>query len=232
MSETEAGYQERPGRHPAVAAVWSSAAAAPGASLVAADGCFDLIVRASNHGGVSAFVYTPVARAHHAAVDAGDRHVGVRLRPGFGAALVERPDMVRVAERFAIDRPDDLEALVVNALEAHARQPHVVADFVEEARLSAGSLRLTGGSSAARERELQRACRRWLGLSPKAFLRIERVWAAREAIRAGGPLAMIAADLGYADQAHLTREVRQLLGVTPRELRPVGILQDSRRPRR
>jgi AraC-like DNA-binding protein len=92
-------------------------------------------------------------------------------------------------------------------------------------------MRLTG-ISAARERELQRACRRWLGLSPKAFLRIERVWAAREAIRGGGPLAMIAAELGYADQAHLAREVRELLGVTPRALRPVGILQDLTAPSR
>jgi AraC-like DNA-binding protein len=38
----------------------------------------------------------------------------------------------------------------------------------------------------------------------------------------------LAADLGYADQAHLTREVHSLLGVTPRQLRSVGILQDRR----
>ena len=93
-------------------------------------------------------------------------------------------------------------------------------------------MRLTGGLAASRERELQRACRRWLGLSPKAFLRIERVWAARAEIRAGAALATVAADLGYADQAHLTREVRALLGVTPRDLRPVGILQDVAAPSR
>jgi AraC-like DNA-binding protein len=144
---------------------------------------------------------------------------------------VERPDLLRAAERFSVECPDDLEDLVVNAVEAHARQPGIVADFLEEARASAGAMRLTG-SSTSRERERQRACRRWLGVSPKAFLRIERVWAAREAIRAGGPLAMVAAHLGYADQAHLTREVRELLGVTPRELRPVVILQDLTAPSR
>jgi AraC-like DNA-binding protein len=231
MNASEAAYREQPGRHPAVAAVWASAAAAPGATLVAADGCFDLIVRARRCGPTTAFVYTPAARAHHALVEVGDRHVGVRLRPGFGAALVERPDLVRAAERLSVESPQDLEELVANAVEAHPRQPGVVADFVLEARASTGAMRLTG-ISAARERELQRACRRWLGLSPKAFLRIERVWAAREAIRGGGPLAMIAAELGYADQAHLAREVRELLGVTPRALRPVGILQDLTAPSR
>ena len=231
MSATEAWYHERPGRHPAVAAVWSSVAIAPGATLIAADGCFDLIVRASCHG-VAAFVYTPVARAHHATVAAGDRHVGVRLRPGFGAALIRRPDIVRLAARSAVERPDELEALVASAVDEHTRRPSIVADFVEAARATAGSLRLTAGASGARERELQRACQRWVGLSPKAFLRIERVWAAREAIRTGGPLAMIAVEFGYADQAHLTREVRQLLGVKPGELRPVGFLQDGAAPNR
>jgi len=226
MSATEDRYRERPGRHPAVAAVWSSAAAATGAAVVAADGCFDLIVRTSNQGSVAAFVYTPVALAHHVTVEAGDRHVGVRLRPGFGPVLVGRPALVRAAEGLGVDRADELEALVVNAVEEHARPPNIVADFVEEARASAGALRLTGHSSASRERELQRACRKWLGLSPKAFLRIERGSAARDAIRTGAALATIAADLGYADQAHLTREVRELLGVTPRELRRVGNLQD------
>lgn len=224
-------YQERPGRHAAVAALWSSKADAPGVTLVAADGCFDLIVRLAARG-VSAFVYTPVARAHCSAVDAGDHLVGVRLRPGFGAALVESPRLTRIAELRGVECPDDLEDLVVNAVENHEMQPSIVADFVDEARSTAGSLRLTGRGSAARERELQRACRRWIGLSPKSFLRIERAWAAREAILIGSPLAMIAADLGYADQAHLTREVRELLGVTPRALRPVGNLQDLMTPTR
>lgn len=224
MSGVNAEYQERAGRHVAVAAVWSSVAVVPSATLVAADGCFDLIVRTTNRGHVSAFVYTPVTRAHYATVEAGDRYVGVRLRPGFGAALLQHTELVTAAEQFA-NCPEELESIVANAVETCGEQPSIVADFVEEARKFAGNLRLTRGSTA-RERELQRACHRWLGLSPKAFLRIERVWAAREAIRAGRPLATVSADFGYADQAHLTREVRELLGVTPRALRGVGNLQE------
>lgn len=201
-------------------------ASATGTAPVAADGCFDLIVRATSHG-PSAFVYTPLARAHRVTIHAGDHYIGVRLRPGFGAALVRHPDVILLAERSAAASCEDLEALVVSAVDAHPAQPNIVTDFLEEARATAGSLRLTGCGSRAHERELQRACRSWLGVSPKAFLRIERVWAARASIRRGSPLAMVAADLGYADQADLTREIRELLGLKPRDLRAVGILQDE-----
>jgi AraC-like DNA-binding protein len=42
------------------------------------------------------------------------------------------------------------------------------------------------------------------------------------------PLATLALRLGYADQAHMTRELKALAGVTPREIvSPVRNLQDA-----
>ena len=38
---------------------------------------------------------------------------------------------------------------------------------------------------------------------------------AQAAARAGEPLAQVAADAGYVDQPHLTREVRALAGTSP-----------------
>jgi hypothetical protein len=235
MSEIAARSHARPGRHAAVAAVWSFGAGEASSSLVAADGCFDLIVRADGPGRAAAFVYTPATSAHRAWVEAGTHLLGIRLRPGYGAALIDNyAEILRAAERRASDvgSLDKLESLVASALDAHSGPPNVVADFIETARATAGRVRLTSPSPTSRERELQRACRRWLGVTPKTFLRIERAWAAREAIREGTPLATVAADVGYADQAHLTREIRELLGVTPRQLQPVGILQDETKPHR
>jgi AraC-like DNA-binding protein len=63
--------------------------------------------------------------------------------------------------------------------------------------------------------------RRELGLPPKTVARQLRFgWAARQVQRnPGRSLADIAIGCGFADQAHLSREFRELAGITPTELR-------------
>lgn len=68
-------------------------------------------------------------------------------------------------------------------------------------------------------RQLEREFRRRVGLSPKRLSRIARF---QNALRLAGrhpgrSWADLAAEAGYADQAHLTREFRELSGTTPRE---------------
>ncbi len=69
------------------------------------------------------------------------------------------------------------------------------------------------------ERALQRLCRQRVGLSPKWMIQRRRLHEAVAAIRAGLDLATLAADLGYADQAHLTRDFRSVTGMTPGQVR-------------
>lgn len=54
-----------------------------------------------------------------------------------------------------------------------------------------------------------------VGLGPKSVSRIVRLNRAMTAARSGGAWADIAADCGYADQAHLAREFRELAGAPP-----------------
>jgi len=86
---------------------------------------------------------------------------------------------------------------------------------------------LTGESSVLRiedaarllgvsTRTLQRLTRNTVGLPPAAMIRRRRLQEAAQRVRddPGASLAQIAAELGYADQAHLARDFRATLGFT------------------
>jgi AraC-like DNA-binding protein len=70
-------------------------------------------------------------------------------------------------------------------------------------------------------RTLQRLAHRYVGLSPAAMIRRRRLQDAAERLRVdpGADLAALAAELGYADHAHLTRDFRSVLGIAPRTYR-------------
>ncbi|MCC3271086.1 helix-turn-helix transcriptional regulator [Arthrobacter gengyunqii] len=65
-------------------------------------------------------------------------------------------------------------------------------------------------------RTIQRLARRHVGLPPLAMIRRYRLQEAAERVRLSPstPIADIAAELGYADQAHLASAFREILGFT------------------
>ena len=80
--------------------------------------------------------------------------------------------------------------------------------------MTVAALAAAHGSST---RHLQRVCFAATGLTPKQLGRVVRFQRALACLTSGAapPLAALAVDLGYFDQAHLTGEVRALLGTTP-----------------
>ncbi|WP_415851339.1 helix-turn-helix transcriptional regulator, partial [Tsukamurella ocularis] len=115
-----------------------------------------------------------------------------------------------------IPRATDPEAIALSLLDGVDLDRRIGA---VAARLRAGR---TVGEVAADaglgERALHRLARRSFGYGPKTLARIQRFQRALVPIRAGRALAEVADASGYADQAHLTREVRALTGCTPRAL--------------
>jgi AraC-like DNA-binding protein len=66
-------------------------------------------------------------------------------------------------------------------------------------------------------RTLQRLAKRYVGLPPSALIRRRRLQEATVRLRSEpqADLAAIAAELGYADQSHLTKDFQRVLGFTP-----------------
>jgi AraC-like DNA-binding protein len=222
------------------------------ADRVLPDGCIDLIFRGDASGGrlfASALIERPV-------LFGADHPVwfpGVRFRPAMARAILDidpvecRGGDTPAAEidvGFATleDRlrgcasAEQALALLTRAVEARlARRERNAAPM----RVQEALARLAQGGDAARvamvaralgmsERSLHRELVRWSGLPPKTIARILRMQRALRAIRAGNaPLAFVALSMGYADQAHMTRELKSLAGLAPSEIRPrVRNLQD------
>lgn len=79
------------------------------------------------------------------------------------------------------------------------------------------ALAATAGLSPQRLRAL---ARQQLGMPLARWRAWERLRRAAEALRAGQSLADAAVTAGYADQAHLTRQMREMMGLTPAAVLP------------
>jgi AraC-like DNA-binding protein len=129
--------------------------------------------------------------------------------------LVECPDLER--------RLDVLEGLLAARLpQARALHP-AVARALE--RLS-GASRVADlvNESGYSHRTFISLFRESVGLSPKQYCRVIRFQEAlrRCASSRAASLTDVAIETGYSDQAHFTREFRELVGVTPTEYRAIS----------
>jgi AraC-like DNA-binding protein len=82
-------------------------------------------------------------------------------------------------------------------------------------------------ASGMTARTLQRLFADYVGVSPKWVMRRARLHEAAERADSGEPVdwAVLASDLGYADQAHLTRDFTVTIGIPPgRYATPAGSL--------
>jgi AraC-like DNA-binding protein len=70
-----------------------------------------------------------------------------------------------------------------------------------------------------RRRRLEQAFQQYVGVTPKAVARVARFQRAVGMLSGQATVARVAAECCYADQPHLTREVRAMSGCTPAELR-------------
>jgi AraC-like DNA-binding protein len=212
---------------------------APGAAgdghLVIPDACMDLIAYSDGR----VIVAGPDTRPSAGGLPAGGAAVGIRFRPGAASAFLGVPaselrdlrvpldDIAprlgdRLAQRVAGSPAVDHAGLMLDAVAGSWRdEPDpLVRELV--AALDAGPPRGLPEIAArlgTTERTLRRRADAALGYGPRTLARILRL---QRAIALGRdrdlPLAAIAAAAGYADQPHMSREVRRMTGRSPGSL--------------
>jgi AraC-like DNA-binding protein len=79
------------------------------------------------------------------------------------------------------------------------------------------SLRTLAGVAALGRHYLTRSFTRAYGIAPHRYLTHLRLCEARRRLRAGFPIADVAAAVGFSDQSHLHRRFKRAFGITPRQ---------------
>jgi AraC-like DNA-binding protein len=77
---------------------------------------------------------------------------------------------------------------------------------------------LEGQPRAATIRSMQRHFLSALGMTPKQFAQVKRAMHAVDLLRRGETPAAVAMEVGYADQPHLTRSLKAIMGRTPGQI--------------
>jgi AraC-like DNA-binding protein len=203
---------------------WRAPTAADGFQRVVPDGCLDVIW---SDGDV--FVAGPDTVAHLAPVGPATTYVGLRFTGGSGPAALGVPaDELRDA-RVAVDglwSPGRVRAWA-GALERRslpdlgrlvAASPDPVTRAVWRSLRRGVRVDATAAGIGLSARQLHRRCLTSFGYGPKTLGRILRFDRAVALARTGAALADVAVTAGYADQAHLSRDVRALAGVPLGEL--------------
>lgn len=145
-----------------------------------------------------------------------------RVVPLGQAVSVDEPALLRQvgSERQEAARVELLAAALERAVDpGRVQSASQVADVARLAETNRSIRRLGDLCDAAGvgQRTLQRMFLQNAGVSPTWVIRRYRLLEAAEAVREGEAVswAQVAADLGYADQAHLTRDFRAATGQTP-----------------
>jgi AraC-like DNA-binding protein len=229
-----------PDLHAPVACLWIHVVPEDSRSttnLVLPDGCVDLIWRDDE-----LILAGPDRSANPTPISPGQTILGLRLRPGVAGAVLGMPasevldgrlpleDLLggeaaelteRIGESGAAAAFDLLEGLVGSRVRRRGPDALVLA-ATRRLGFPGGRVEWLADALGISERQLRRRFRGAVGYGPKTLdriLRFRRFVSQAPAAAAGdGDLARMAADLGYADQSHMTRDCLRLSGMTPTRL--------------
>lgn len=111
-------------------------------------------------------------------------------------------------ERYGSDRLTHVDASCPKAVDR-------AIEFLQARACEDISLEDASRASGVGLFHLIRLFQKHLGLTPYSYLTQVRIAKSRQLLRLGEPVAQVALDVGFADQAHFTKRFKQFTGTTP-----------------
>ena len=156
------------------------------------------------------------------------------LDPGDMAnAIIDAAYVPRLNDQTVVDAlhsatfdPSLLESALATLSVPHPNPGHE-ANMMANLLLETQNISETASRHGISVRQLERRFARNFGLSPKEWLRVKRFEGSLVKLANDKEsLANVAADAGYADQSHMTRDYRRVTGFTPSQTKE-GISKDK-----
>jgi hypothetical protein len=219
MSKTGLSWRERNSELESIASVWTCTTSEITPRTVFADPCISIILAKSEDRAVIV-LRGPETKPREEIYLPGYTWTGIRLRPGvqiknFPAQRYLNSYRLLAVEsdgRFQFDGTwlqfpdfDNAEQLIEQMRDSGCLSGKV---------LDGHEYPKQGMSAKTYSRFIKRST----GLSPYKLHQLQRVTKALHLLQQGMPAVTVAAELGFADQAHLHRALKQFLGHTPKEL--------------
>jgi AraC-like DNA-binding protein len=131
-----------------------------------------------------------------------------------GAGLLESESRLLWIMTQLIKRYADLGS-TERHLGQEKRAIQQVRQYIDEHFAESVSLNMLAQYVSLSPYYLLRAFRAEVGMPPYAYLESVRIRHTQRLIKAGKPLAEVAADVGFSSQSHMTRQFKKIIGVTP-----------------
>ena len=211
-------YEEKASASPFVDVIWHTVDTSDGTYVAAADACWDVIFTRMPDGS-RVLLSGPSSEPTAVPYWAGNRHVGVRFMQGAYFTHVDPRSMFD--RTVALPMPDaghfELADLIW-PMPDYATVDDLLAEFDAHGILAHDAVieaALHGEGPPVSSRTVERHFTRITGRTPRQVRQIARAREAAARLRTGEAIADVAYELGYADQSHLSRDVKRLTGYTP-----------------
>ena len=211
-------YEEKASTSPFVDVIWHTVDTSDGTYLAAADACWDMIFTRMPHR-ARVLLSGPSSEPTAVPYWAGNRHVGVRFMQGAYFTHLDPRSMFDRTVALAMPDSSHFElADLTWPMPDYATVDDLLAEFDAHGILAHDAVieaALHGEGPPVSSRTVARHFTRITGRTPRQVRQIDRAREAAARLRTGEAIADVAYELGYADQSHLSRDVKRLTGYTP-----------------
>lgn len=220
MNQTEIIWRERTSDLEAIASIWTCNASELTSRTVLADPCTSIIL-IQDEQSAQVVLRGPETKPRDELLIPGYTWTAIRLQPG---VQLQNFSAEQYTDNFITLSADTAGRFQFEGVPLQF--PH----FTDAEQLITRMQRLgliRGKSVVGHDSPIQgissksysRLIKRNTGLSPYKLHQLQRMHQAVQLLKQGMSATTVAAELGFVDQAHLTRAAKQFLGHTPKELR-------------